>query len=260
MVLKVTRETKKFINLILTLTALAMLAVFTTGIGEPTGPDTLTVDGSSRFATLGPQNTEAIAGNVTELTVVAQTATKTWQGYYGNVSGTITLENALGDVFYDWSASEPRGEIYASTNSSVTWANVECFNYTATTEKNLTTEETRYGIDSADVDGIDETFNLTTHDTFYIGTKEITTNTCPSTYVYQNSAYQTNNFQNVLLYDTTGDSLIFSSILENRDVNNLTDKIGFDNTPTDFQLLVAEDEHTVGAAGTTTYYFWVEIE
>ncbi len=242
------------------LAAISLLSLYAAAIGEPTGPDTLNVIGTSRFTTLSPNQTEAQAGNVTELTFTAQTATKAWQGFYGNISGTITLEDSSGNVFYDWTAAEPEGEIYASTNSTINWANVECFNFTSTTTINLSTEEARYGIDANDVDGIDETFNVTLHDTFYVGTVQITQNTCPSTFVYRSSSYQTSYFQNVLLADPSTNSLIFTTLIENRNPANDTDITGYDGKPYDFQLLVAEDEHTQAAAGTTTYYFWVEIE
>lgn len=255
-------EIQRLTSLILAIVAIAVLSVFTIGIGEPTGPDSLVVENSSRFTTIAPVTTDAIAGNVTELTITAQAATKAWQGYFGNVSGTITLEDSSSNVFYDWQALEPEGEVYASTTAAITWDNVVCFNFNADggVDPNLTTEEARYGIDENDVDGIDETFNVTTHDQFYVGTVQITTDTCPATYVYQNSLYQTSNFQNILLVDPDTDALIFTTILENKDPANDTDLVGFDNTPTDFQLLVAEDEHNSTEEGPTTYYFWVEIE
>ena len=255
------RDSKRLTSLILTIVALAAFAVLTVGqVGEPTGPNSLTEVFESRFDETGALSTTAQAGNVTELTITALTATKAWQGYYGNVSGNITLENANGDIFYDWITTEPEGEIYASTNSTITWNNINCFEFNNATSINRSSEETRYGMDTDDIDGIDETFNETRHDTFYIGTREILTNTCPSTNVYQSSAAQDDNFQNVLLTDPDTNSLIFTTIMENRDASNDTDLVGYDGSPTDFQLLVAEDEHTLAAEGPTTYFFWVELE
>jgi len=260
----VSNDIKRLTTLILAIEALALMAVFGIGIGEPTGPDTLTFVQTSRFTTLAPNQTEAQAGNLTELSIVAQASTKAWQGFYGNISGTITLEDSSGNVFYDWSAAEPEGEIYASTNQSVTWTNIRCFNFTNASQNggstNLSIEETRFGMDDADVDGIDETYSVSTHDQFFVGTVEVVANSCRSTYAYVSSTAQADNWQNVLLIDPDGGSLVFTSIIENRDAANDTDKIGYNGLTYDFQLLVAEDEHTAPAAGSTTYYFWVEIE
>ena len=59
----------------------------------------------------------AIAGNVTEINIDGFTTTQTWQGYYGNISGSIQLANADNKVMYNWSLASPQGEIYASTTS-----------------------------------------------------------------------------------------------------------------------------------------------
>src|SRR3989338_9613609 len=76
-------------------------------------------------------NHSAIAGNVSEITLTAFSSTQSWQGYYGNVSGTIQLADSTDNVFYNWSESSPSGEVYSTVNGSVSWTYVECFNFTA---------------------------------------------------------------------------------------------------------------------------------
>ncbi|MBU0756680.1 MAG: hypothetical protein KKF44_01325 [Nanoarchaeota archaeon] len=201
----------------------------------------------------------AEAGNVTQLTLYGHSVTKRWQGYYGDITGTITLDDAQNWTMYDWYVAEPKGEIYAIANTSgvtPTWSTVECFNYTS----NLATWEFFYNMTWNDVDGINETFNYTTHPEFSVGTYNISANTCPSTYTYMNDNKQTDKFVEVLL-QTDSDDLVYMTIIENDDQANNTGILGFDNTDHDFQMLVAED----GTSGNgnddyTTYWFYIDLE
>lgn len=237
-----------------------VLELTTTVVADVASPTSLTSGASGGFneSQYPSKNVTALAGNVTEVTIVGTTPTKAWQGYYGNITGTLTLEDASGNVFYNWTVNEPKGEVYASKNSSITWTQIECFNFTANeTVINLTEAEAAYNIDVNDSDGINETFNETSHSTFYVGTTTITTNTCPSTYVFDDSGTQSTNWENILLTDN--ESLIFTTIIENDLANQDADPTGFNGIAYDFQLLVAEDGHDSDFS-TTEYFFWVELE
>jgi hypothetical protein len=239
---------------------------------EPFGIQDITIIRSSRAntSTFPPSTVQAEAGNITELRLVANAITKSWQGYYGNISGTITLQDVLGNVFYNWTTAEPQGEIYASTNTTVSWLNIICFNFSGNstfTGINLTTEESRYGIQPNDADGIDETYTQASLDSnFFVGSRNITSvsatagTTCQSTNTFTYGLQGvTGDFENTLLTDLAG-ALVFTTLIENDQANNLTDKIGFNNNTHDFQLLVAEDGHDGQEDTTTTYYFWAEID
>ena len=56
----------------------------------------------------------AYAGNITELNIVGTTITQTWQGFVGNVSGTITLDDSENNTLINWSLGDPEGEVYAT--------------------------------------------------------------------------------------------------------------------------------------------------
>ncbi|MEA2037345.1 MAG: hypothetical protein U9O94_07580, partial [Nanoarchaeota archaeon] len=80
-----------------------------------------------------PQAVSAQAGNVTQLTINTTILTKRWQGYYGNITGKMTLSDASGYTLYDWSYDKDlsvTGEIYAANKSITSWANVLCVNLT----------------------------------------------------------------------------------------------------------------------------------
>src|SRR3989344_4065751 len=151
------RQTRKLIMILVGICALASMVY--AAPTDPTGPSNIVVGPGERldpadypFATV-----QAEAGNITQLNITATVQTQTWQGYYGSVTGTITLDDADSNTLYDWVLVEPQGEIYASNGSTVTWANIKCVNYTAygnDTEKiNLTILETMYGLDVDDMDG-----------------------------------------------------------------------------------------------------------
>ncbi|MBN1793061.1 hypothetical protein JW826_05245 [Candidatus Woesearchaeota archaeon] len=222
----------------------------------------------SNVSAYTPDNIEAEAGNVTELSLVGISTTRGWQGYYGNISGIITLEDAFGYVFYNWSATEPKGEIYASVNNSISWSDVVCFNWTGQSIT-LEGEEARYGFGDDSADGINETFtNAGLDSDLFVGSLNITGNattlgyTCHTTnpfqYGFQNS--NTDNFENFLLADVVSGALIFGAVIENDDFDNETDIRGYNNNTYDFQLLVAENGFDGFEDTTTTYYFWAELE
>jgi hypothetical protein len=227
---------------------------------DPYGVRVIDYISSSRptVSNISTASVDTAAGNITEINLTAISTTKAWAGYFGNITGTLTLENSAGNVFYNWTSLEPKGEIYASTSNTITWELIKCFDYAAAApEVNLSTENIRFGINEIDADAINNTFNLTQHPAFEVGTNPIAINTCPSTYVFGSTGYQTADWSNVLLTDTS--SLIFTTIIENKDIGNNTNKEGFDNRLHDFQLLVAEDGHDGQEDATTLYYFWAEI-
>lgn len=222
-----------------------------------------------------PVGVAAWAGNVTQLDIGGYSSTQSWQGYYGNVTGTITLSDSGDNVMYNWSLASPRGEVFASTNSSITWNSVQCFNFTASgnttafnateVEKagatnlgglNASVLEARFGINSSDVDGVNETFVYTGaegHEAFYVNNLEFSHGECINTRVYDNSGHGVDgNFEEVLLFEPASSSVIFTALLER-------DLAGFDKASHDFEMIVLEDGHGTNTDA-TTYFFYVELE
>ncbi len=232
---------------------------------EPFGANVTAVDTSRSDPLNYPAGThEAWAGNVTELTIEGVSVTQSWQGYYGNVSGTIILADSDEYRMYDWSLANPEGEVYASPSGSISWADVQCYS------KDLDSVlGDAYGIAVDDVDRVSNTFSVGgthekgggfVHDTFYTANIEFATGTCASTHLFTAGGVVTSGtFQEVLLEDavtTDGDEhVIFVSILDEERPDGFNGKQSIYN----FQMLVLEDGHTTNAIH-TTYYFWVELE
>jgi hypothetical protein len=208
-----------------------------------------------------PQSHTALAGNVTYLTLTGFTTTQAWQGYYGNVSGTVQLADGANKVLYNWSLASPSGEVYASENGTgaIAWVNVTCYNFTgnySTGGARLAKLETRFNISTDDVDGVNETFSDgNSHDGFYTANRQFTTGQCPAAYMFNGTGISAiGNYEEVLLTDASDDvQVIFTALLEE---NN---KVGFDGKYYDFEMIVLENGH-----GTDTnsrdYYFYVELE
>lgn len=236
---------------------------------QPFGAQT-NVIGSETAPEDSPQGIPAIAGNVTQLDVFGFSTTQSWQGYFGNVTGTIQLADASDNIMYNWSLASPQGEIYASTSNSIEWNYLQCLNFTAdgshsddTSQAggtslygtNLTQLESSFGIISDDVDGIDETFSLlgSGHDLFYSNNLEFSEGECQNTRIFSDSgAGEDGKYEEALLYEPTTQSVVFASILDE-------DILGFDGASHDFEMLVLEDGHGTDT-DTTTYYFYVELE
>lgn len=257
---------RKIINFVLVFCTILILSSLVSALPNGAVVTNLT---SSRANVTSAGNDSAIAGNITELAISGYSITQSWQGYFGNVTGTIMLADNSDNVMYNWSLASPEGEIYASTNDSISWADVQCFNFDAdgtyigaetpgdTNQHgtNLTILEAMFGIADDDVDGVNETFTLlgSGHNTFYTNNLNFSEGECRNTQVFTNSGQgEDNKFEEVLLYEPTTRSIIFTSLL-NENV------FGFDNNPHDFEMLVLENGHLTDTE-TTTYYFWIELE
>ena len=247
----------------------------------PEGPSTLTKDESTRRVAYPAPTLTAYAGNVSHLTVFGQTVTQTWQGYVGNVTGSITLDDGDNFTLYNWTLSDPEGEIYATHLSTVTWTtgNILCWNWSSSTGSYLSLYEMEHGatspayfglgLESTDVDGVDETFTYNgsgvlgggSHDNFYVAGQLIQGNVtrsaggsgggpCPHVNLFNSSGGGL--FQEVILYDTANTGPIYASILR-------SNADGYDGTEWDFEMIVGENGHD-GNTSTTTYYFYVELE
>lgn len=241
--------------------ALAFLAAFAVSVfaqNIPLGPTNLDVvqTENSNISLYPAPSINAEAGNVTELSIIGTTQTKAWQGFYGNVSGTIILEDAQGNRLYDWAAAEPQGEVYASVNQTIDWLSVDCAP-SLTDITYLSAWQDLYGMNYTDYDTINNTYNRTDHQTFWTGYTTLTG--CPTTYTYVNNASQFENFSAVLLTSDAQSTLIFTSILEDKTEGERDGDVGFDGGDYDFQMLVGEDG-SMGNTAVTPYYFWVELQ
>ncbi|MFH1641760.1 MAG: hypothetical protein ABIC04_02580 [Nanoarchaeota archaeon] len=232
--------------------------VFAANVNFPAPPDNITLESSTRRANNTLKTINAEAGNVTELTFKDYRRTTSWQGYYGNITGQITLDNGDNYTMFDWQIPTPTGEIYAANDSNIQWSLIHCVNFsnngTVGYTFNASILDKKYGMNNTAIDRFDQTFNNTYYYTpgFLVGNIRIT-GPCPLLYTYVNDAPQTSDFQEVLLTDNS--TILFTAIL-----NNSIDgfKAGSGDRY-DFQMLVGENGNIGHEATTTTYWFYVEL-
>jgi len=249
------RERAKLLELIVLgvvlITGLTMVTY-----ADPTGTAGASVLRSSRGTPpTGVNAVAAQAGNVSELLINSTAITRTWQGYFGNITSRIVLDDAKNMTMYDWNNIDPVGDIYASNASSVQWSKVFCFNLNPAqkNEGNITNYEAYLGVPSNAADGIDETFKVKKHSAFAIGTRSFGANSCYSAQTYVSDVPQTGgDFVEVALYDNVSGNAVWGTILN----NSVT---GFDGRKHDFQMMVpVQGGHAVPAA-LDTFYFYVEL-
>lgn len=191
-------------------------------------------------------------GTITTLTLDTIQQDQHWKAYVGNVSGTLTLDDADNWTIYDWDLTTISGQVYASRFNNVTWTGVSC-----ATPNDINAEADFHNMSDSDSDDLNNTFNWSIHKTFEIATTTIGQNTCNSTVTYVNDSRRvpttSSTFQEILIKDVNGQFVLLASIDD--------DSIGFDGNSTngrtyDFQMIVPESDVKSTA---TTYYFYVEL-
>jgi hypothetical protein len=217
---------------------LMFLMFVSAALAEPYGASLIPGE-SSRKADPEVNNVTAEGGNTTFLNVDLSQTTRTWQGFFGTVTGGILLEDAGGNRFYDWDLVDAVGEIIATRSIITDWSSINCTNQTQLYE-----EEQRLSILDEHSDGINNTFYMTSHPVFDIAGRIL--EGCRATRTYNQTDSQS-VFWNVLL-NTDPATTVYAVIMEN-------DKVGFDGSLVDFQILVPVDRQT----GQSTYYMYVEL-
>lgn len=215
-------------------------------LAEPTAPPILDEVSSEKrdLTQQAAQQIEAQGGNVTAVNIDMLSITRSWQGYSGNITGDITLDDMTNNTFYNWSIVTTNGEVYGTRNETIDWVSVECMNSSL-----RTIEESALGHTSVDGDSVTNTFNTTDHPQFIVGSVTINTDSCFSTNAFSGGSLDTDRFHQILLTDTA--NTIYTTLID-------SDQTAYDGSQADFQLLVGEDEHD-GQEGPTTYYIWVEL-
>lgn len=249
---------------------LLLFITFASAVPSGAGITFVKSSGPNQSENATESNITAFAGNLTELIISIGEqgggggSSQTWQGYYGNVTGAMTIGDNASNVLFNWSSTAPLGEVFSSVNSSIVWTNVQCFNATAagsfaddssnaggTSQYGLNASQAnaRYNISDSDEDSINATFDSFDHSEFYVNSLQFSANECPSLKTLNSTGDL--DFEEVLLYSPDNQDMIFAAIINQ-------DTLGFDGEYHDFQMLVPEDGHGADTS-TTSYYFYIEI-
>ncbi|KHO45614.1 MAG: hypothetical protein QS98_C0009G0023 [archaeon GW2011_AR3] len=211
------------------------------------------VNSSGRTEGTSGTTVQALAGNVSLLVINNNRTTERWQGYFGNVTGAISLSDSSNNILYDWKIASPRGEIYASNTSTVTWTNITCFNFTkvaASQRVTLSMLEGSLGMATNDQDGVNETFNNSFGGSFSVGDTTINTASgCSAAYMFTSNGEQYVDYVEVLLTDNSTENVVYTALLEQ-------DATGFTGDSFDFEMIVGENGDD---SAVTNYYFFAEL-
>jgi hypothetical protein len=199
-----------------------------------------------------PTNVTADAGNVTGVNITSNRQTGAWQGFYGEASGSLVLEDASGDTFYSWALFNISGEVYASRDNAINFANIFA-NNNCSVDNVLTS----FGVS----DSVNNTYTASTSRFVEVGAISINASTACGTYTYVNDTAQTAFFHNLILTDDPsvnatgqpnatlgGNTTVYVALIE----NNIA---GFDSNTHDYQLLVPVNR----TSGFNIYAFYAEL-
>ncbi|PIN70013.1 hypothetical protein COV93_03200 [Candidatus Woesearchaeota archaeon CG11_big_fil_rev_8_21_14_0_20_43_8] len=118
-------------------------------------------------------------GNLTEINISTKKQTPWFQGIYGSLTLNLTLEDASGDVFYNWGDVDvSTGEIYISNDTLMAFDGT----ISAANDKNVTFAQEYWGwANSTGIDNLTNTYAVANgHRFFLMGTVPIFANSAAS--------------------------------------------------------------------------------
>lgn len=205
---------------LITLLAMLVLAAY---VHAQQGADTDVIR-TGTITESGAGNATAGGGNVTMMNLSSVQSTTRWQGYYGNVSGSLSLGFGS-SIFYDFTSAAV-GAVFASHNQS--------FSFGSLSAGSAADVDSVWGFAS----GPDRAVSI------YTGTSSIQGISAPSVELEPAGS----NFNSTILDD--GNNAHKASFAFG--VNVQSARACFDGTLCEYELMVP-------VSGTETYYFFVAI-
>ncbi len=213
---------------------LVLLALPLARAAQPGGATTTHADkGSYDGGTAG--TADVISGHVYSNNLDATQGTYKWVGIFGNVTGTIVLEDTNGNQFYNWTGAKGL-LVYAST------ANVDWTSLSDATASDVTTA-TYYTFLASGTDDYANTFTGTSED---IGSAIYSVSSD-----YAQPFPTASGFKVYSLKDGSGNIIWAGKVLSSPATT-------YEGSSADFEMLLPEDGTSNNDAA-TTYNFWVEL-
>ena len=230
---------KKILFALIVVTCFLMSIYYVSAAPVLAGTSIQTVE---RYAGTGG-SINAQGGNITNVDITVQSQTNAWQGYYGQVSGNLSLADASGDVMYAWTGPTIQGEVFASMSNAVTWASIAAVN-NITTTINCTHGQNITGTGD---DRVNKTFTISSgpRANTNIGTQTITTNTaCAANTYVSGAAPAQDQWEEYILTD--GSNTVWATEINDSGT-------AFTGGAEDFQLIVPANQSVL------VYYLYVEL-
>jgi hypothetical protein len=238
-----TKPTARIVLLVLVLGTLltAAISAIPEGATLATGPP------QTKNASV-VNNVTADGGNITEVNITSTTQTSSWQGFWGQVNGTLVLQDAAGFNFYSWNVTNVSGEVYASLDGAINFGLIF-------PENNCSRDNWLTGFDKSD--SVNSTFTNNSNRAVNIGIVEINASTACSTFTYVNGSATSVFFHELIVTDDPnnrtnasvgGNTSVYVAIIEPQIA-------GYNRDLHDYQLIVPVNS----TAGFNTYAFYAEI-
>jgi len=242
------KSTNKKKLLIFALILISVLGLFLIRAANyPVGPDTLNITSNTTKPNVINATINISGGVIAAMNITSTTQDTRWKGFIGHVTGAFSLQDSTGSVLYNWALSSITGKIYTTRNATlVNWANINCSNLSTLNAENVLMSHSNPN------DNLNMTFNYSTgatHQSFYVGSRLMVENTCPTLNTYVNNKTNDTYFEEMALYD--GYNIVYATVLNQN-------QVGYDGHNYDFQMIVPENG-APGYQGATAYYLYVEI-
>ena len=260
-----------------------IISLFITFVNAvPTGPTVTVLGNTTKNTTQATKVNSTINGTISPggyiftLNINSLQVNTRWKAYVGNVTGTLTLDDAYDNTIFQWSLTSVTGEVYATRASgNINWTGINC-TWIADGRDNKTTDMVNRSLSNrtpeynenvflshtSKNDNITATFDKRNHSSITVGSVIIGKDECFSLQTWQRDRQQVfddsnnANFTQIILYDgaynRSDGNVVYATPIE-------SDKTSYDSAETyDFQMIVPE-VGSVGFSSSTAYYFYVEL-
>jgi len=246
-------ELRKGLGVMLIVLAVFMsLSIVQETHAQQTGASVVNVSHTEKV-TASPGSRNDSKGAIHTIRLTSEQQNTKWKAYVGNVSTTFVLDDADDYSIYRWDVTSFSGQVYITRNDSITWTTVGCASI-----PNKTYEDSQINHVSTAEDSVNSTFKTQIHRGFSVGTSSIAADQCYSTVLFQNDTQPTHTsgtvFEELLLWDNTTDSMIYTVFVENGQYGyrNITQNASYD-----FQAIVPDD--ATASNPPLRYYFYMEL-
>jgi len=232
-----------------------LLIVFFVGVLSMTGVKAITgVDLTPASSTWSQSSAgESISGgNVYNATVSVSEQTYRWAALWGNITGSVVLNNEDANSVISWTVSSVQdGSIfYATTNDGT----LDPTDFAAFNRLQLNNTDKAYGYDPFVTDSISNTF--TNYANFQSPSMDspVVANTTVLESTWTNYVFRFNSSDVPASYPGGQDYVVWAVEVQN-------DQNSFYGVTADYELLIPENEEVgQGEGSPTTYYFWLEYK
>jgi hypothetical protein len=227
---------KMLLSAVILLQALLLIAGTVTAVKDSLDR-TIIINGTTETVVprVGEMSNQSKGGYLTEIDIYpVLNQTQNWQGFYGNVSGIISLKNPDGQEMYNWSMNMTDTHIYATTNSNF-------LNWTNLYNVNLTHLDYLWFGNKVMADTIEYTYKTKTSNRTFVNTS------LNASHVETIAGFHDYVIQSAIDTAATKTDVLWAARVD-------AGKVNYKNQSSNYELLVPVDNNNSRYNGNNTYY------